>query len=220
MTMSQNQNHENDRIEQPEAQAEAEAGASAAPEPADPVEAELEALRAERDSLRDKLMRALAEAENIRKRAERDRKEAEAYGGTKLARDVLDVYDNLGRALAAADEAARKHARALIEGIELTQRELLAAFAKNKIEQVTPEIGEKFDPKLHQAMFEAPVPNAEPGTVIQVMQHGFTISGRLLRPAMVGVAAARPAGAGEQDAAGGQGAEAEAPADAGGPEAQ
>lgn len=147
-------------------------------------------LMAERDELRDKLMRALAEAENVRRRAERDRKDAETYGGTKLARDLLTVHDNMARALAAADETARAAASGLIEGIELTQRELLAAFARHKIEPVEPAQGEKFDPNLHQAMFEAPVPGAEPGTVIEVMQAGFTISGRLLRPALVGVAKA------------------------------
>lgn len=154
----------------------------------DPVQAELIALSAERDELKDKLMRALAEAENTRRRAERDRKDAEAYGGTKLARDLLSVHDNMERALAAADDAAKAAASGLIEGVELTQKELLSAFAKHKIEKVAPEKGEKFDPNLHQAMFEAPIPGADPGTVIEVMQSGFTISGRLLRPALVGVA--------------------------------
>ena len=161
----------------------------AAPEPA-PASEEVATLIAERDELRDKLMRALAEAENVRRRAERDRKDAEAYGGTKLARDLLSVHDNMARALAAADETARAAAASLIEGIELTQRELLSAFAKHRIEPVEPAPGEKFDPNLHQAMFEAPVPGFEPGTVIEVMQAGFTISGRLLRPALVGVAKA------------------------------
>jgi molecular chaperone GrpE len=151
-------------------------------------------LSAERDELKDKLMRALAEAENTRRRAERDRKDAEAFGGTKLARDLLEVHDNFDRALASADEAAKEHAAGLIEGVELTQKGLLSAFAKHKIEKVTPEPGEKFDPNLHQAMFEAPVPGAEPNTVIEVMQSGFTIAGRLLRPALVGVAKAAPEG--------------------------
>lgn len=155
-----------------------------------PASEEVATLIAERDELREKLMRALAEAENVRRRAERDRKDAEAYGGTKLARDILSVHDNMARALAAADESARAAAASLIEGIELTQRELLSAFAKHKIEPVEPAPGEKFDPNLHQAMFEAPVPGFEPGTVIEVMQAGFTISGRLLRPALVGVAKA------------------------------
>lgn len=147
-------------------------------------------LSAERDELNDKLMRALAEAQNIRRRAERDRKDAEAFGGTKLARDLLEVHDNFDRALASADDAAKEHAAGLIEGVELTQKGLLAAFAKHKIEKITPEAGEKFDANFHQAMFEAPIPGAEPNTVIEVMQPGFTIAGRLLRPALVGVAKA------------------------------
>ncbi len=151
-------------------------------------------LTAERDELNDKLMRALAEAQNIRRRAERDRKDAEAFGGTKLARDLLEVHDNFDRALASADDAAREHAAGLIEGVELTQKGLLAAFAKHKIEKVAPEVGEKFDANFHQAMFEAPIPGAEPNTVIEVMQPGFTIAGRLLRPALVGVAKAVPEG--------------------------
>lgn len=154
----------------------------------DPKDAEIIALTAERDELKDKLMRALAETENTRRRAERDRKDAEAYGGTKLARDMLTVHDNMERALGAADDAMKEAAASLIEGVELTQKDLLNAFAKHKIEKVAPEKGDKFDPNLHQAMFEAPIPDAEPGTVIEVMQAGFSISGRLLRPALVGVA--------------------------------
>ncbi|TVQ56076.1 MAG: nucleotide exchange factor GrpE [Rhodobacteraceae bacterium] len=161
----------------------------AEPDPAALV-AELEA---ERDEYKKKLMYALAESENIRKRAERDRREAEAYGGTRLARDLLSVHDNLARAIDAADAALREQAAAFFEGVELTQRELLNAFHKHKIEKVEPEKGEKFDPNLHQAMFEAPVPGAENGAIIEVMQAGFTIAGRLLRPALVGVAKAAPA---------------------------
>jgi len=185
------------------AAAEAEAGlektdAKAGPalaeveEPLSP-EAQIIALSVERDELKDRLMRALAEAENTRKRGERDRKDAENYGGTRLARDLLSVHDNLGRALDNIGDELRECAAAFIEGVELTQRELLAAFAKHKITAVTPEPGEKFDPKLHQAMFEAPVPGSVPGAVIQVMQPGFVIADRLLRPAMVGVASAAPA---------------------------
>ncbi|MEM7060016.1 MAG: nucleotide exchange factor GrpE [Pseudomonadota bacterium] len=149
-------------------------------------------LEAERDALTDKWKRAVAEAENVRRRAERDKKDAQAYGGTRLARDLLSVHDNLERAMKAADDDMRKQAAAFIEGVELTQRELLNAFAKHKIEQVTPEPGEKFDPNRHQAMFEAPIPGAEPGTVIECMQDGFVIADRLLRPALVGVAKAGP----------------------------
>lgn len=167
--------------------------ADAFPEESDPLALELEAVRAERDDLKDKLMRSLAEAENIRRRAERDKREAADFGGTKLARDLLSVHDNFDRALANADDVARQHAASLIEGVELTQRELLNAFGKHKIEKVEPETGEKFNPNLHQAMFEAPIPGAANGTVIEVMQPGFTIAGRLLRPALVGVAKAAPA---------------------------
>ncbi|HUS55633.1 MAG TPA: nucleotide exchange factor GrpE [Thermohalobaculum sp.] len=149
-------------------------------------------LEADCYGLKDKLLRALAESENVRRRAERERKDAEAYGGTKLARDLLGVYDSLARTLEAADDTMREQAKGFIEGVELTQRELLNAFSKHKIEKVVPATGEKFDPNRHQAMFEAPIPGAEPGTVIEVMQAGFTIADRLLRPALVGVARAAP----------------------------
>ena len=147
-------------------------------------------LEAEVAELRDKWTRSLAEAENVRRRAERDRRDAEAYGGTRLARDMLTVWDNLERAMKAADDALRNQHGPFFEGVELTQRELLNAFSKHRIEKVTPQKGEKFDPNRHQAMFEAPVPGAEPGTVVETLQDGFVIADRLLRPAMVGVAAA------------------------------
>lgn len=146
------------------------------------------ALEADRDSFRDKWTRALAEAENVRRRAERDKKDASTYGGTRLARDLLVVYDNLDRALKAADETLREQHKAFFEGVELTQRELLNAFSKHNIEPVEPEPGEKFDPNMHQAMFEAPVEGTEPGHIIECVQSGFRIADRLLRPAMVGVA--------------------------------
>ncbi len=160
---------------------------------AEQVEVEVIAqLEAECMQLKDKLLRALAESENTRRRAERDRKDAETYGGTRLARDLLAVHDNLARALSHVDDALRDQAKGFIEGVELTQRELLSAFAKHRIENVSPAKGDKFDPNQHQAMFEAPIPGAEPGTVIEVMQAGFNIAGRLLRPALVGVARAVP----------------------------
>ena len=175
------------------ANAEQETPEAGAQPESPPTEAQIIAgLEAESAELRDRLLRALAETENVRRRAERDRKDAEAYGGTRLARDLLSVHDNLDRALAHVDDGLRAQAQAFIEGVELTQRELLAAFAKHKIEKVTPAAGEKFDPHKHQAMFEAPIPGAEPGSIIEVMQAGFTIAGRLLRPAMVGVARAVP----------------------------
>lgn len=165
--------------------------------PASPLEflqQELAAAEAQRDEYKDKMLRALAEGENIRRRAMKDREEGEKYGGVRLARDLLAVYDNLDRALQAADDSVRATAPDFIEGVELTQRELLNAFAKHKIEPVAPEVGDKFDANNHQAMFEAPAPGAANNTVIQVMQQGFTISDRLLRAAMVGVAK-NPAGA-------------------------
>ena len=159
-------------------------------------------LEAERDELKKRLMYALADIENVRKRAERDRRDAETYGGTKLARDLLSVHDNLARALDSADDSLRAQAQAFFDGLDLTQRELLQAFAKHKIEKVAPKPGDRFDANLHQAMFEAPVAGAEPGAIIEVMQAGFTIAGRLLRPAMVGVARAAPAAPQNGDAQG------------------
>ncbi|MCB2125430.1 MAG: nucleotide exchange factor GrpE [Rhodobacteraceae bacterium] len=148
---------------------------------------EIEALRAERDELRDRFMRALADAENIRKRGERDRREAEQYGGSRLARDLLPVYDNLRRALESAGADQPESARALIEGVELTMKELIAVLGKHGVQPVAPQIGDAFDPQVHQAMFEAPVPGTKAGDIIQVMTEGFMLHERLLRPAQVGV---------------------------------
>lgn len=148
---------------------------------------ELEALRAERDEFRDKFMRVLADAENSRKRAERDRKEAEMYGGTRLARDLLPVYDNLNRAIQAIPEESRAASAALIEGVELTLRELTNVMTKHGITMISPAVGDQFDPQLHQAMFEAPLPGTKAGQIIQVATEGFLLHDRLLRPAQVGV---------------------------------
>ena len=150
-------------------------------------ELELDALRAERDDLKDRWMRALADAENARKRSDRDRREAENYGGSKLARDLLPVYDNLKRGLEAATDEQREVSAALIEGVELTMREGVNVFKKHGIEPISPEIGERFDPQNHEAMFEAPVPGTKAGDIIQVMTEGFMLHDRLLRPAQVGV---------------------------------
>lgn len=151
------------------------------------LEEQLEILRQERDEMRDRFMRALADAENSRKRGERDRREAEKYGGSKISRDILPVYDNLKRALDAATDEQRSIAAGLFEGVELTMRELLNIFAKHGIERVAPEVGDRFDPQAHEAMFEAPVPNTVAGDIIQVMTEGFMLHDRLLRPAQVGV---------------------------------
>lgn len=148
---------------------------------------ELEALRSERDSYRDKFMRALADAENARKRADRDRREAEQYGGSRLARDLLPVHDNLKRTLEAIPEDQRDQSAALIEGVELTLRELHSVFTKHGVTLISPQPGDLFDPQSHQAMFEAPVPGTKSGTVLQCMADGFLLHDRLLRPAQVGV---------------------------------
>ncbi|MEM7711750.1 MAG: nucleotide exchange factor GrpE [Pseudomonadota bacterium] len=142
-----------------------------------------DALVSERNELNDRLMRALAEAENVRTRAARDRVEAEQYGGSKLLRDLLPIYDNLRRALSAAGEESD----AVIEGVKLTLKELLNVFGKHGITLVAPEIGDRFDPQLHQAMFEAPLPDTKAGDIIQVAAEGFLLHDRLLRPAQVGV---------------------------------
>lgn len=170
--------------------AEADAMDAAGDEPSEfdtAEQDELEALRAERDEYKDRFMRALADAENTRKRADRDRREAENYGGSRLARDLLPVYDNLDRALHALTDEQRTANEALIEGIELTKSELINVFKKHGIEPVTPEVGDRFDPQAHQAMFEAPVPGTKAGDIIQVMTVGFYLHDRLLRPAQVGV---------------------------------
>ena len=148
---------------------------------------EVDALRAERDDYKDKFMRALADAENARKRGDKARRDAEQYGGSKLARDMLPVFDNLSRAIEAVPEEHREQNKALLEGVELTLRELLSIFSKHGVTPIVPEVGDSFDPQLHQAMFEAPVPNTKAGEIIQVMTQGFMLHDRLLRPAQVGV---------------------------------
>ncbi len=145
------------------------------------------ALIAERDDYKDRFMRALADAENARKRADRDRKEAENYGGSKLSRDLLPVYDNMSRAIQAISEEQRETHAALIEGIELTLRELLNVFQKHGITRIEPQVGDRFDPLVHQAMFEAPLPGTKAGDIIQVSAAGFMLHDRLLRAAQVGV---------------------------------
>jgi len=147
----------------------------------------VEELRAERDQYRDRFMRALADAENARKRSDKDRREAENYGGSKLARDMLPVYDNMKRALDTTTDEQREAFGPLLEGIQLTMRELLSVFKKHGIEVIAPEVGDKFDPKHHEAMFEAPVPGTVAGEIIQVAAEGFMLHDRLLRPAQVGV---------------------------------
>ncbi|WP_170334283.1 nucleotide exchange factor GrpE [Ruegeria arenilitoris] len=148
---------------------------------------ELDELRAERDDYKDKFMRALADAENARKRGDKARRDAENYGGSKLARDMLPVYDNMKRALEAATDEQKEVAAGLLEGVELTMRALKDVFQKHGIQVITPEVGDRFDPNIHEAMFEAPVPGTRAGDIIQVSAEGFMLHDRLLRPAQVGV---------------------------------
>jgi molecular chaperone GrpE len=148
---------------------------------------QIQALTAERDEYRDKFMRALADAENSRKRADRDRREAEQYGSTRLARDLLPVFDNLNRALQAVTEDQRAQYASLIEGVDLTLRELTNVMTRHGMKPISPTAGDQFDPQLHQAMFEAALPGTKAGQIIQVMTEGFMLHDRLLRPAQVGV---------------------------------
>lgn len=175
-----------DDLEQAEAEEYAAADSEISAE-----EAELDALRAERDMLKDKFMRALADAENVRKRADRDRREAENYGGSKLARDLLPVYDAMKRALETTTEEQKQVSAALLEGVDLTMRELLNVFAKHGVTIIAPEIGDVFDPNRHEAMFEAPLPGTRAGEIIQVEAEGFLLNDRMLRPAKVGVSSFR-----------------------------
>ncbi|WP_122074462.1 nucleotide exchange factor GrpE [Pseudophaeobacter sp. EL27] len=148
---------------------------------------ELDELRAERDEYKDRFMRALADAENSRKRGDKARREAEQYGGSKLSRDILPVFDNLKRAVESASEEQKEVSAALIEGVELTLRSLLGVFEKHGVRIVSPQVGDRFDPQVHEAMFEAPVPGTKAGEIIQVSAEGFMLHDRLLRPAQVGV---------------------------------
>ncbi len=146
-----------------------------------------EILEDENAELRDRLMRAMAEAENQRKRGERDRRDAEIYGGRKLARDLLSVYDNMNRALDLITDEQRANNKGLIDGIELTRRELVKTLANHKIVPVMPQIGDPFDPENHEAMYNAPVPDVAKDCIAQVLSEGFMIADKLLRPAQVGV---------------------------------
>jgi len=146
-------------------------------------------LEKEVSELKDKLLRALAEAENIRRRGEREREDTAKYAMSAFARDILPVADNLGRALAALGPEVRgkdPSLDSLVAGIELTDRELTAVLERHGIRRVNP-VGEKFDHNFHQAMMEVDDPTKPSGTVVQVLQTGYVLRDRLLRPAMVAV---------------------------------
>jgi molecular chaperone GrpE len=188
-----------------ETPAEAAAAETSGAHEADPIAV----LEAEKADLKDKLMRILADMENLRRRTEREIADARAYAVTNFARDMLNVADNVNRALQSVPAEARETAdgafKALLEGIDLTERDLLKTLERHGVKRLDPQ-GQKFDPNLHQAMFEVPNPEVPSGIVVQVMQAGYVIGERVLRPALVGVAKGGPKSAvndaGQSDANG------------------
>lgn len=179
---------------EPKTEAELEAAADALLTP----DAQIAELESQVNDLKDRLLRAVADAENTRKRAERDKQDASKYAMTSFARDVLSVGDNMRRAIDTLSDDDRTSApepvRNLIEGVEMTEREFLSVLERHGVKAINPH-GEKFDPNLHQAMFEAPDPSKPAGTVMEVVATGYVIGDRLLRPAMVGVSKGGPAAA-------------------------
>ena len=164
----------------------------------------VEALNAESSQLKDRVLRTLAEMENLRRRTEREVADAKTYGVTSFARDMLSVVDNLARALehlpAEARANADPHLQSMIEGVELTARDLEAVLGRHGVKKLEPK-GQKFDPNFHQAIFEAPDQTVPAGTVSQVVQSGWTIGDRVLRPAMVGVSKGGPKAAPREEPA-------------------
>ena len=155
-------------------------------------DSDIEQLQAELAEWRDKAMRAAAEAENTRRRAERETNDARAYAIQRFAKDLFGAADNLERALMAAPkDAADPGIKNLVLGIEMTEKAMQSAFERNGLKRIAPEKGAKFDPHLHQAMMEQDDPGADPGTVSQTMQAGYELFGRIVRPAMVIVTAKR-----------------------------
>ena len=173
---------------EPESAAAAQASDVEAGQDSDP----LTAMTAERDALKDQLLRALADTENMRRRSEREADTARKYGHTQFARDLVGAIDNLARALASAPEdksSLDESVQSLLTGIELSWTEIQSAIEKHGVRQINP-VGEKFDYNFHQAMFEVPTNDQPPGMVLEVVQHGYALHDRLLRPAMVGVSKA------------------------------
>lgn len=161
------------------------------------VAARLAGIEAELSDTKDRLLRALAETENVRRRAQREREDAARYGASNLAKDLVNVADNLRRAVQSVPEGGGEDelTRTLLQGVSATERELLSAFERHGIRRIEP-LGERFDHNLHQAIFEIENSGQPPGTVVQVLQPGYVMHDRLLRPAMVGVAkGGRPADA-------------------------
>jgi len=158
------------------------------------AEEQVVALEAELADAKDRLLRALAETENTRRRAQREREDTQKYAITGFARDLLSPVDNLRRALESIPEAEinDSRVRSLLDGVAATERELLGALERHGVKRIDPK-GEKFDHNFHQAIFEAPNPDKPAGTIVEVLQAGYVLHDRLLRPAMVGVAKGGPA---------------------------
>ncbi|MFC4171197.1 nucleotide exchange factor GrpE [Microvirga sp. GCM10011540] len=175
--------------------AEAAAGAAANDAEAQASPDPIAVLEAEKADLKDKFLRLMADMENLRRRTEREVADARTYAVTNFARDMLNVADNVRRAIESVPEDARAGAegafRGLIEGIDLTERDLLKTLERHGVKRLDPQ-GQKFDPNVHQAMFEVPNPDVPSGTVVQVVQSGYVIGDRVLRPALVGVAKGGP----------------------------
>lgn len=163
--------------------------------PEEIIQANFAKIEAERDDLKDKLLRTLADMENLRRRTEREIADAKTYAVTSFARDMLGAADNLRRAQESLPDSARSTEepalKALIEGVDLTERDLLKTLERHGVRKIEP-LGEKFDPNMHQAMFEAPDPEVAKGLVSKVVQSGYKIGERVLRPALVGISAGGP----------------------------
>lgn len=170
--------------------AAADIGASA-PSPTAELEAALETARADVANLKDQVLRTLADMENLRRRTEREVRDGAQYAVTSFARDLLSVSDNLARALQSAGDSEDAAVKAVVEGVAMTERELAKVLEKHGVKRIVAE-GAKFDPNLHQAMFEVPNPELPSGTVVQELQTGYVIGERVLRPALVGVAKGGP----------------------------
>lgn len=175
----------------PAQQAAPETAAAETGEP-DPFKV-LEALKDENAGLKDRLLRAMADVENMRRRAEKDLADTRIYAVASFAREMVGVADNLRRALESVTEEARAGAASLVEGVELTERDLLSRLGRFQVKQLEPK-GQKFDPNFHEALFEIPDETVPAGTVLQVVEQGFAIGERVLRPAKVGVSRGGPKG--------------------------
>ena len=182
MMQSNGSDHGDELPENMDGDAEAQAAPAPTPE--------------EYEELKDRLLRTLAEMENLRSRTQREIEDARKFAVTGLARDLTDVGDNLARALASVPTEARQQSefmKNLVQGVEMTERSLRSALEKHQVHRVSPQKGDKFDHKLHQAMFEVPTDELAPGSVAEVIQDGYLIADRLLRPALVGVSKAATA---------------------------